>query len=586
MAGNLSGLVGDPQFQQLSPDEQRQSLSRVTGDSSFSTLSDTDLGSFISRVGGSSGSSVPPIIANAAKPAGGAGGSWDDALSQPDWLRTANETYASNPNDPMLTRIGKSFGRTAMMIPNLMNAATAGPTAEEKSEGYAPDNNLGADIYDRAITLPAKHVVMDPSAQAYEHVDALAHAQNARAAAKGVPVPTSAKVAEGLGKGLAAIPLVGPFALSEGEQAAKGDVAGTITDIATVAALPEAARAASEYGEVAAPLRGPLKSMGVGLSPTEKLVKAGGPSVNDLKFPRTLDTAEQRLVDQDRVSPIRSVQDLADAAHNAAKQVWTNEIDPQISRHAAQVIDGRAVAQRIVDNVGEGTADLFPKEADDALNFAASLERDIPLPKANEYLKTLNAKLEGFYKMSPEARQASRVTDGQMQAYESAADGLRDQIYSKLNALGENDPQGLRRQYGSLKNIERVFNKRAIVVGRQAPLTIPQVLATAGGVSEAAGELMKGNPVAAIPGAMLSAIPTVLKYLNAPDQLVRSAIKNMRPSRAPLVDDPTTSALRTSATVAAGAPQNDTLGQRAADYVGNNFPGFFTGSYKKRGRSK
>jgi len=78
VAGNLSGLVSDPQFQQLSPDDQRQTLSRVTGDPSFSSLSDDDLGHFVSRIGGSS--SVPPAIAAAAFST--PEGSWDSSTAE------------------------------------------------------------------------------------------------------------------------------------------------------------------------------------------------------------------------------------------------------------------------------------------------------------------------------------------------------------------------------------------------------------------------------------------------------------------------------------------------------------------------
>ena len=572
--GNLSGLVVDPQFQQLSPAEQRQALSGVTGDPTFNSLSDDDIGGFISKMNGSNSPAVPSVIANAANPAGGAGGSWTpDPPKDPSYLDVANAAYSSNPNDPTLKKIGKSFGRTALMVPNLLSAATTGPYAQETADGYAPDDNLALKIYDRGITLPIKHVISDPSVNAYEHLNQVAAKQAASYAAKGKPLPTSAKIAKYAGEGLAAIPFVGPFALQEGEQAARGDVAGTLTDIGTMALMPEGIKAASEYGEVAAPLRGPLKSAGIGLTPTEKLVKAGGPSVNDLKFPQTLNTAADRLADQNAIKPIESVQDLADGAHEAAQKLWTNEIDPQIARHAGEVIDGRAVAQQIVNNISDGTADLFPHEADDAVNFAATLEKDITLPKANEYLKTLNAKLESFYKMSPEARQSSRVTDGQISAYESAADGLRDQIYSKLNALGENDPQGLRQQYGALKNIQRVFGKRALVTGRQAPLNIPQVLGTAAGLSEAAGTLLNGHPVAAIPGVTMAAIPTVLKYLNAPDQLVRSAMKNLRPGSSTSFRG----ALWTPAIGAAAAQRNKTTGQQAADHVAQKFPNFFQG---------
>src|SRR5207248_631003 len=120
-----------------------------------------------------------------------------------------------------------------------------------------------------------------------------------------------------------------------------------------------------------------------------------------------------------------------------------------------------------------------------------------------------------------EARHAALISDGQLAAYEGAVDGLKNQIDAKLESLGETDPRGVRRQYGALKDIQRVFNKRALVVGRQAPLTIPQVL----GATESIGALLTGHPLTALAGV----VPSVLRYLNAPDTLVSRAMKNIAP---------------------------------------------------------
>ena len=55
------------------------------------------------------------------------------------------------------------------------------------------------------------------------------------------------------------------------------------------------------------------------------------------------------------------------------------------------------------------------------------------LSKANAYLKTLNAQLEETgIKMSPEARAAAGVTDGRISSMEDAANGLRQEMYSKF----------------------------------------------------------------------------------------------------------------------------------------------------------
>src|SRR5207249_5867047 len=204
------------------------------------------------------------------------------------------------------------------------------------------------------------------------------------------------------------------------------------TDVATLGALPEGIKQARSFGVVAAPLRVPLKASGIGLSATEELVKAGGPSVTDLKFPQTIDTAAQRLSEQNSISPIKTVQDLADGAHDAADRLWTQEYAPKIARHAAQTIDGSSIADGMVNNISSGTAELFPEEADKIVDFASKLDKPLTLPKAQEYLQTLNTKLKAFYKMTPEARHAALISDGQLAAYEGAVDGLKNQIDAKL----------------------------------------------------------------------------------------------------------------------------------------------------------
>jgi len=79
---------------------------------------------------------------------------------------------------------------------------------------------------------------------------------------------------------------------------------------------------------------------------------------------------------------------------------------------------------------------------------------------------------------------------------------VRDGIYSRLEQLGELDPAGLRKQYGAMKQIERVFERRAVVHGRQARSICPQAIGAIIGVA--------GHPLAA-------GVPLLTKYLNAPE---------------------------------------------------------------------
>jgi hypothetical protein len=274
-------------------------------------------------------------------------------------------------------------------------------------------------------------------------------------------------------------------------------------------------------------VKGAAKASGIGLSPIEKLVKAAGPSVRDANFPQQLETAAPELARQHATTPVKSVQDMADAAHTAADNLWKNQIEPQITRNATAPISGDNVAKSIRSGIDEGMADLFPEQAKAANSFADKFQGELPLSKANTYLKTLNAQLKGFYKMSPEARAAAGVTDGRISAMENAADSLRQQMYDKLDSLGETDPAGLRQQYGALKQVQNVFGKRAIVSGRQAPLNLPQILGMTGGAIEAANQLGGGHPVGALAAAGAGTLPTIFKFLNSPDMLVKRGISGL-----------------------------------------------------------
>jgi hypothetical protein len=168
---------------------------------------------------------------------------------------------------------------------------------------------------------------------------------------------------------------------------------------------------------------------------------------------------------------------------------------------------------------------LFPEEAAKIEQFANNFGGSTTVAEANEDLQAINAKLKAYYKASPEARAAILKTDGDVTSLENAADALRDKLYSHLEDAGENIPRELRRQYGALKQVERVFGKRAIVADRQAPISMGQIIGMITGGSEAATALALGHPVAAVAGLAPVAIATAAKMRNAPESLIRQGLK-------------------------------------------------------------
>jgi len=178
------------------------------------------------------------------------------------------------------------------------------------------------------------------------------------------------------------------------------------------------------------------------------------------------------------------------------------------------------------------------------------------LQQASDRLQSLNRKLSSLYKLDPASRYAATANSPTIEAMESGANELRQQIYSKLESLGETDPAGLRMTYGALKTVEQAAEKRAVVVGRAAPLNLAQQLATAGGVLHAMGHLAVGD----IPGAVAGVAPIVAakatKVLNSPEYLIEKAV------------NPEGGAIRALAQKAASPVAN--LGSQAGQAIANS----------------
>jgi hypothetical protein len=442
------------------------------------------------------------------------------------------------------------------MIPAIGQAFTQPPSTPEE-DALA----TGAAVGSRAsplgpvagkFALAAKRLLYDPQrqevdqAQRYEEgaanpayspeqQDAMQHMANIHRAASLIPLV--GPLAAGLTTGIRGDPLddTASPARPYGEM---GDPVRAGTSLLSYAAAPAAQeRILSELkpllptaSDIGGAATAAAKGSGIGLTPEEKLIKAGGPSVigqEGANLPKNLRIAGPRLAEQNSIRKIQTVQDLADGSYNAARRVWDEGYQPQIDRHPNATFNATDIGDQVRGGVDEGMRDLFPEQAAKADEFAKKFDGPMSLSKASSYLKALNAQLKGYYRLTPEARAAAGLTDGMLSAYSDAAEGLRNKIDDTLEAQGEKDPRGLRQEYGALKGIQRIYEKRAVVTGRQAPLNLPQVLSMAGGAGEAASALFAGHPLAAAGGAIPFALATALKHLNLPDTLVKRGIAGL-----------------------------------------------------------
>jgi hypothetical protein len=324
-------------------------------------------------------------------------------------------------------------------------------------------------------------------------------------------------------------PLLAKIISSGGIGGVQGTVKGAQENKAVVGGLEGAAGGAlgSAVAEgLSAGVKPLARILGLGgLTSTEALTKAGKPYIGEQNWEANLQSVLPRLVEADKATPVKSVGDFEDLAHDTADSLWKQEIQPQVDNHATETIDTAPIRTQIQNTVTRSMKKLFPEEAAKIEQFANNFGSSTTVSEANEDLQAINAKLKAYYKASPEARSAILKTDGDVTSLESAADALRDTLYSHLENAGENIPRELRQQYGALKQVERVFGKRAMVADRQNPISIGQIIGMISGGTEATTALALGHPIAAVAGLAPVAIAAAAKMRNAPESLIRQGLK-------------------------------------------------------------
>jgi hypothetical protein len=326
---------------------------------------------------------------------------------------------------------------------------------------------------------------------------------------------TGAKTAVGNPAARAAIVGTGQGAVkgAQEDNAVKGAVVGGVTAGAT-GALTEAAPDIFNWM---------ARKAGMGGQDFKgAMTIAGRPSVAEgKKFATALDGTKDILTTIPNKS-IKDVGDFEDAVHNKANELWQTQVKPDVDSIHDKLIDLSSVRDNVQAAATRSMKKYFPNEAREIEEFANHFGKST-VGEADEDLQMFNARLKKFYRMNSVDQNAALQNQGAVASLESAADGLRDKIYSTIDEE-KGYPAGttatLRRQYGQLKDIERTFGKRAVVVDRQAPLNMTQVLAMTVG----AGRLLAGDPTEAVAAAM----PWMTKTRGSAKSLIKQGLNDAR----------------------------------------------------------
>lgn len=322
----------------------------------------------------------------------------------------------------------------------------------------------------------------------------------------------------------------------------KGATIGSAQAAVKGAGTPEGAVKSAEGGAVGGAIGGAVAG-GVSAflgnfikSPVESLERAAGGSrtVNNTRFTEDVQTALPKLIDENRVTPIKNPEGMATAAENAKAKVWDNyKTMTDNPKYTNETISGDDIAQKIKDSVDPNIRQHNAAEAKMINKWADTFKGNMFLPAAREKITFLNKQLASFYKVSPGEQAILAARNPSLGMLDSAADAVRDSLDAKLTSLGEIGAKDLRNQYGALNNVQKVFEKRAIVYGRQAPMSLGEQVGNIAAVTS-------GNPTPV-------AVAAAGKHLNSPGHLIRSAMSQANPG-----------AIRAGATAVAGAAKTAT----------------------------
>lgn len=162
-------------------------------------------------------------------------------------------------------------------------------------------------------------------------------------------------------------------------------------------------------------------------------------------------------------------------------------------------------------------ADVAPETVSYAMKRAESLARrtTYTAEEAQEAISILNNSLESFYK--------SPTYDSFSKAYidKQIANHMRKSLDSVIEETTEAGYQGLKKEYGALKSIERDLNRRMVVHSRQNAKGLAEGLTDALSGGAMVHGLLSMSPAMVGQAAAMKGIAGWVKMLNNPDTVVK-----------------------------------------------------------------
>lgn len=236
---------------------------------------------------------------------------------------------------------------------------------------------------------------------------------------------------------------------------------------ANVATVPAGEALAKAGGAALAPLSEEARQASLRGKIVGNLKRIAPPTRNELDWGEAADRALPYLKQQNAITPVAegegAVRSLGEIASQAKQGVF-DKYNSVVQEHPEITIgEGTSIPDEIRSSaITPSIRKLYPAKAEAISEFADKFAGTMPVPEAFDHLKTLNADLNAYYKMSPEGRAAADATGVPTAAKAAAAEVLRKQ---SLDALENNSVSGVeeaRKDYGAIGQMQKAIERNVV----------------------------------------------------------------------------------------------------------------------------
>ena len=265
-----------------------------------------------------------------------------------------------------------------------------------------------------------------------------------------------------LAGGVQATGAIDPTGMEEAGR--KGDTAGVVGHAAAQATPYVVGGARSEVGE-ASKAAGRKVGAKIDAGRIEKATQEIKGTLTGAKTnfgPRLEHTIKQGYLPEiERQYKPKTMREAASAVLETADQIQKKVVNDAIDRHPKDVISGDAIAHAVYHTLKD--ADLIYGGLGDVIREARKYEGiNIPLSAARDLLTRLNAIDRSMRNAAPETAHAAMTMNSTKRAVRTAADNVREQLYTKLHSVGEYGIDQFQEDYGALRTVGETMEKNIV----------------------------------------------------------------------------------------------------------------------------